>query len=134
MCALELGCWCRCRVLLRDVDGRVCFGAWMLVPLQGAAAGCCCCRLYTASTCSWQSLRNANAELPLQVASARCVWLCAPWSFGAVAAAPCGCNVHTHGALEMVNFKKVFLGRRRQDRQNIWNATFPEVTRDAEVL
>ena len=36
-CAL-VEAWCRCRVLLADVDGRVCF--WPLGA--GAAAGCRC--------------------------------------------------------------------------------------------
>ena len=63
-CGLELGCWWCCRVLLQDVFGSVLcgarvlgrFGAWALVPLQGAVARClwqcvlwslraCCCRV-----------------------------------------------------------------------------------------
>ena len=35
MCALELGCWCRCRVPLQGAAA-----AWMLVPLQRVAARC----------------------------------------------------------------------------------------------
>ena len=45
--ALELGCWSGCRAPLQVAAGPCCqsavrFGAWLLVPLQGAAAGCCC--------------------------------------------------------------------------------------------
>ena len=31
MFALDAGCWCRCKVLLLDVPGCVCFGTWVLV-------------------------------------------------------------------------------------------------------
>ena len=38
--ALERACWCRCRVLL--LECRVCFGAGLLVLVEGAGGGCCC--------------------------------------------------------------------------------------------
>ena len=43
MCVLEQACWCRCRVLLKVLLLECCvpFGAGLLVPLQGAASGCC---------------------------------------------------------------------------------------------
>ena len=42
--ALELACWCCCSVPLQGavLKRRVRFGVGMLVPLQGAVAGCCC--------------------------------------------------------------------------------------------
>ena len=46
VCALELACWCRCRVLLQGAAGRVVRALWAWVPpqgaVQGAASGCCC--------------------------------------------------------------------------------------------
>ena len=50
LCILEPPCWCRCgvwlqgasRVQLRDVYGRVRFGAWILMPLEGVAAKFLC--------------------------------------------------------------------------------------------
>ena len=93
-CAVELGCWCRCRALLPDVwpcalcslgagaaagrccrmCGRVRCGAWVLVPLQGAAGGCVAvCAVELGCWC------RCRALLPD-------VWPCALWSLGAGAA------------------------------------------------
>ena len=60
-CALELGCWCRSRVQLRDVHGHMCFGAWVLGLLQGAAG--------------YEHVRiGACVLVPLQGVAARCLW------------------------------------------------------------
>ena len=55
MSVLELGCWCRCRVLLEGAAAGqgagqgaavrvlcvLCFGLWCCLLGAGAAAGCC---------------------------------------------------------------------------------------------
>ena len=62
--ALERACWCRCRVLL--LECRVCFGAGLLVLVEGAGGGCCCRVLFQVllselrALWSWvQALRGA---------------------------------------------------------------------------
>ena len=52
--ALELACWCRCRVLLQGAAAGCC----CRVPLQGAAAGCCAVRVACAL---WRWLGGAAA-------------------------------------------------------------------------
>ena len=60
---LELGCWRRCRVLLSKCCLR--FGAWLLVPLQGAAAG-------HSAACRWCRCRaECRCRVPLQSAAAK---------------------------------------------------------------
>ena len=59
--------------------GRVCFGAWVLIPLQRAAAGCWC------SQCA--------SLVPLQGTTARCVAVCA-----LELACWCQCKVPLRGA------------------------------------
>ena len=42
MCTLELGCWCRySKARWPNFSAMCVFGAWVLVPLRGATAGCC---------------------------------------------------------------------------------------------
>ena len=81
--ALELACWCCCSVPLQGavLKRRVRFGVGMLVPLQGAVAGCCC-----------QSVRFGASVLvplckaPLQSAASGCCCL--------EQCVPCGAGLH----------------------------------------
>ena len=130
--ALGLGCWCRsllgtaagyrCRVpLCYKVPPSECslrFGAWLLVPLQGAAAGQrlqgaarYCCRMFAGCLC-WRCLRFGawlcRAPLqgvPLQGAAARCCCQSAAFGLGCW----CHCWAPLQGAAAKVLLPRCFL-------------------------
>ena len=91
--------WCRCTVLL---EGAVVhFGAGILVPLPGAAAGCCLRALLSKGGAR---ALGAGMRVPLQVAAAGCGCkallegaairvVCALWSKHAGTIARCLCKV-----------------------------------------
>ena len=104
VCALELGCWCRCRVPLQGAAAECClrFGPWLPAPLQGAAARGCCLRsgawlvpLQGVAGCCWRVLlsyaRCRRASLQGAAMSVRVLF--ALWSLVAGAAAMCCCRV-----------------------------------------
>ena len=105
VCALELGCWCRCRVPLQSAvcasdlgcrhrcrvplqGGAVCavgLGWCRCRVLQGAAGGCCCpmhgavgrrCRVLPCLS-EFCLLFGAWLLAPLQCAAAGCCFVCA---------------------------------------------------------
>ena len=94
VCALELGCWCCCRVPLPDVWPCVLWSLGVVWPCAlcslgaGAAAGCHC---HMCGLCAWwcHVCFGASVLVPLQGAAARCVVL---WSSGAGADAGCRCQ------------------------------------------
>jgi hypothetical protein len=97
------GCPARCclRVLLSQCalwrgEWRVRFGACLLVPVQGAAAGCRCrVLLQDAVLSEWPVRFGGGLVVPLQAAAVGVA--CALWSWPASAASRCRCRVGVQG-------------------------------------
>ena len=110
VCALEPGCWCRCRarlgagaaagcvawcrcsVLLPDVYDNSCV-LWSL-RAGTASEGCCQTMMAAFGFLGWMLVAQ-------QGAAARCCWPCAFWNLLAGAAVGCGCRVPRECSCEM---------------------------------